>query len=493
MALKFSNTYFSELADLGSVFQPAVFPDPQWLVVSDDVIELLQLPWQEKDQERFLRAFSGHQTLDGFQPLAQKYTGHQFGQYNPDLGDGRGVLLAELLTENGRWDLHVKGAGKTPYSRFGDGRAVLRSCIREFLASEALAGLGIATSRALGVYTTGESVQRETVEPGAALIRVCESHIRFGHFEYAYYQKDEALLKRLVEYTYEFVLPAQSKLTTDASSVKVDEKASAILQHATHRTAEMIAKWQAFGFCHGVMNTDNMSILGITFDFGPFGFLDQYDPSHICNHSDHSGRYAFDEQPGVGLWNLNALGHALSPLIEKEQIAEILKQYEPKLVNTYSELMRAKLGLFEKTKDDRQLLGEFLAIMKKDQADYTHTWRLLSDYNDPQSDVDELKFIDNFISRDLVKTWFAKYHQRLQLENSKVSERVELMKGINPKYVLRNYLAQQAIEAAEKGDTSQVERLFQVFKKPFEEQPEHQSLAKRPPDWSQSLSISCSS
>jgi len=407
------------------------------------------------------------------------------------LGDGRGILLGEVQAKSGRWDLHVKGAGQTPYSRFGDGRAVIRSCIREFLASEALYHLGISTSRSLGVYTTGESVQRETLEQGAALIRVCASHVRFGHFEYAYYQNDQALLKRLIAYTYEHVLPEQAK--TQNSGTSDSEKAEAILTHAISSTAEMVAKWQAFGFCHGVMNTDNMSILGMTFDFGPYGFLGQYNPSHICNNSDHSGRYAYDEQPSVALWNLNALGHALSPILSKEQLTKMLKQYEPILLTKFSALMRAKMGLASEQKDDRQLLGGFLAIMKKDQSDYTKTWRNLSDWQDPESDMTEQDFIDTFISRDVITKWLDKYKQRLVVESISQAERAKLMKLNNPKYILRNYLAQQAIEAAEKGDTSKLDDLFEVLKHPYDEQPEFNDYAKLPPDWSQDLSVSCSS
>lgn len=483
--IKFLNTYANELSDLGSFITPIKLPDPKWLVTSNEVADLLSISTEQLNSPEFLAGLSGHSLFDGANPVAQKYTGHQFGHYNPELGDGRGILLGEISSDSGRWDLHVKGAGQTPYSRFGDGRAVVRSCVREFLASEALYHLGIPTSRALGVYTTSESVQRETLEQGAVLIRISQSHLRFGHFEYAFYQNDTELLSRLVEYSCNYVLPG-----SELNMVSLTEKAQALFSFAVKSTAEMVAKWQAFGFCHGVMNTDNMSILGMTFDFGPFGFLDHYEPTHICNHSDHSGRYAYDEQPGVALWNLNALGHALSPLLSTSQIEQELIKYEPLLLSTYSSLMRKKFGFTTEQQQDRQILGEFLALMQRDKSDYTNTWRLLSNL---QVEVNEQSFIDHFISRDIAAAWLNKYKGRLELEQSDELSRMSLMKANNPKYILRNYLAQEAIKAVEEGDNSKLDELFQVLKKPFDEQNEYRDYAKLPPDWSKQLAISCSS
>ena len=482
---RFNNTYAKHLADVASPIVPAKFNQAKWLITSDEVAQLLELPVSMVKSDSFLNWVSGNSSIENAEPIAQKYTGHQFGQYNPELGDGRGVLLAEIEAKSGRWDIHVKGAGQTPYSRFGDGRAVLRSSIREFLASEALFHLGIPTSRALGVYITSEPVQRETIEPGAALIRIAQSHIRFGHFEYAFYQGDQELLKRLVHYVYDCVLPLDHQ-----NQLSVEEKAYSILQYAVTSTASMVAKWQAFGFCHGVMNTDNMSILGITFDFGPYGFLDEYNPSHICNHSDHSGRYAFDEQPGIALWNLNVLAHALSPLIQRKDLEQLLQKYEPRLLADYSELMRQKLGFGSKQENDRLLLSELLALMQMDKSDYTNTWRLLSNL---ELNNNAEQFSDHFINREMAVNWLEKYKKRVLLDKNSQAQRSVLMKQSNPKYILRNYLAQEAIEAAERGDFAKVETLFKVLKKPFEEQPEYQSYAKSPPDWSKDLSISCSS
>lgn len=464
--------YTSHFPELGSRVIPTAFPKAKWLILSPEVEALL-----DRIGKKDLPLFAGLKTLDDTLPFAQKYTGHQFGHYNPDLGDGRGLLLGE----SNDWELHVKGAGQTPYSRFGDGRAVLRSCVREFLASEALHHLGIPTSRALGVFTTGEQVHREELEPGAAMVRVCRSHLRFGHFEYAYHQGDTDLLERLVGH-------CLTDLEMAEPTGEIEEDARLMFSEIIKRTAKMIAKWQAFGFCHGVMNTDNMSVLGITFDFGPYGFLDQYNPRHICNHSDHSGRYAFDEQPGVALWNLKVLGHTLSPLLSEQTIRECLQKYQTILLAEYSTLMRRKLGLSDRRNDDDKLLASLLSLMEQNQADYTITWRKLS------KALDEPQFwIDLFVDRDAAKTWLEQYRKRCAMDAYSSDERQAYMDAINPKYVLRNHLAQQAIEAAEAGDTAPLENLFEVLKKPFADQTDQEALAKHPPEWAKSLDISCSS
>lgn len=485
---RFNNTYAKHLADCASVITPTEFSCAKWLTWSADVAKLLDFDMSGQRANDWLAWFSGQRQMPGAKPLAQKYTGHQFGHYNPQLGDGRGLLLGEIEATTGRWDIHIKGAGQTPYSRFGDGRAVVRSCIREYLASEALHYLGIPTSRALGIFSTGEAVQRESIEQGAALVRVAPSHIRFGHFEFAVNQADDGLLTRLVHYVYDQVLRTNN--SADHNKLNAQDKAYFILQQAVVSTAVMVAQWQAVGFCHGVMNTDNMSILGLTFDYGPYGFLDQYKPKHICNHSDHSGRYAFDEQPGVALWNLNVLAHALSPLIAREDLETLLKKYEPRLLAEYSELMRKKLGFATKQQNDRVLLAELLALMQTSQSDYTNTWRLLSELQLGPQDQD---FIDHFIERDKAQQWLAKYRKRMLLDSNDEAQRQSLMQSVNAKYILRNHLAQEAIEAAEQGDVSKVETLFEVLQQPYKAQPQFNDYAKGPPDWAKSLSISCSS
>jgi uncharacterized protein YdiU (UPF0061 family) len=259
------------------------------------------------------------------------YSGHQFGQYNPQLGDGRGLLLGEVINRKGeRWDVHLKGAGRTPYSRFGDGRAVLRSSIREYLCSEAIHALGIPTTRALCIIGSKEPVQRETRETAATLVRIADSHIRFGHFEWIFHNKPTHL-KDFADYVINRHYP---------DCATADKPYAALLNAIVNRTATLMAQWQLVGFAHGVMNTDNFSITGCTFDYGPYGFLDVYKPSFVCNHSDNTGRYAWNQQPSIGLWNLNALAYALSPLIDKEDIMSALQRYEGILVDYYYQGMQ---------------------------------------------------------------------------------------------------------------------------------------------------------
>lgn len=473
----FDNSYARELPDLCTQVKPAPFVRSEWVVYSSEVAESLGLEpgWEDA----FLEICSGRALLKGMDPIAQKYMGHQFGFFNAELGDGRGLLLGELINNSKRFDLHLKGAGKTPYSRFGDGRAVLRSTIREFLASEALHHLGIPTSRALGMVRGDETVIREQPESGAMLIRVCPSHLRFGHFEHYLYTRDEDGLKRLIDYTCQYVLP-------DSKSKSTSEKALHILESAVKSTALMIAKWQAFGFTHGVMNTDNMSILGITFDYGPYGFMDTYEPAFVCNHTDKSGRYAFEEQPSIGLWNLNRLAHALSPFIEAEQIQQALKAYEPALVTHYSELMRNKLGLSTEQQGDSQLVGQFLQLLESQHRDYTNSFRWLSTQK-PEH------WKDNFVDTDAFENWRSAYSERLKNEGTSIEQAQQRMQQANPKYILRNYLAQQVIAAAEQGDYQPVRELFEVLKKPYDEQPGNDRFAKEPPESARGLALSCSS
>ncbi len=288
------------------------------------------------------------------------YSGHQFGAWAGRLGDGRALLIAQIRNPKGDlWDIQLKGSGLTPYSRFGDGRAVMRSTIREYLASEAVAGLGIPTSRALSIIATGETVSRERLEPGAILTRLAQSHIRFGHFEHFHHAGKFERVRLLADHVIGEYFP---EFVGDHAGW---------FGEVVKRTAELMAEWQAAGFAHGVMNTDNMSILGITLDYGPYGFLDAYDPDFICNHSDETGRYAFSNQPGIGLWNLRALALALSSLIESDRLVEKLETYESHFVTRFRALMRAKLGLVREEKDDNDLIRSLLVLMAHARADYT--------------------------------------------------------------------------------------------------------------------------
>ncbi len=321
-ALVFDNVWSRFPEDFFTRVTPSVWAETRLLDLSPTAALRLGLDPEAIDRDRLTALMSGATMLPGMDPLAQKYTGHQFGTYNPALGDGRGLLLGEALTPQGPCDLHLKGAGQTPYSRFGDGRAVLRSSIREYLAGEAMAGLRIPTTLALAVAVNGEKVMRERVEPGATLLRVAESHVRFGHFEWLYQQKRSDDIEHLMHHVIERHRP---QLATQPAPLE------ALYQDVVTRTAELIARWQAYGFVHAVMNTDNMSILGLTLDYGPYAFMDRFDPQLTPNHTDASGRYAFDQQPGVALWNLTVLAQCLTPLIDPERLREILDSYEPTL------------------------------------------------------------------------------------------------------------------------------------------------------------------
>lgn len=484
--LNFDNS-FARLPNEFYTRQPARgLSNPRLVSASAAAAQLLDLDPACLEHPDFVRYFSGNAPLPGAEPLAMVYAGHQFGSYVPRLGDGRGLLLGEVVSErHGRWDLHLKGAGQTPYSRFGDGRAVLRSSIREYLCSEALAGLGIPTTRALCVIDSDTPVQRERIERGATVLRLARSHVRFGHFEFFHYSDRPERVRQLADYVIQRHFP---------ETAQQENRYANLLLQATLRTAKLIAHWQAFGFAHGVLNTDNMSILGETFDYGPFGFLDDFDPGYICNHSDEGGRYSFERQPGIGLWNLNALAHGLSSLIDVDTIRGALQQYEPHLIEDYTRLMRNRLGLAAVEDDDMALLDELLQLLQANHSDYTRFFRALCDFNENLDENPEAQPLrDDFVDREAFDRWARRYSARLRRESRPREERARAMRAANPKYILRNYLAQRAIEMAERGDYSEVNRLLQLLREPYAEQPDMESYAAQPPDWGKHLVISCSS
>jgi len=423
----------------------------------------------------------GAALLPGMQPLAQVYSGHQFGVWAGQLGDGRGILLGEQRLDDGsKLDWHLKGAGLTPYSRMGDGRAVIRSSVREFLASEALHHLGIPTTRALTLSIGDEPVYRETTERGAMLMRISPSHLRFGHFEHFFYSQQQEKVQQLADYAIRHHWP------------HLEEEADRYQQWFTDivlRTARLIALWQSVGFAHGVMNTDNMSILGLTIDYGPFGFLDDYQPDFICNHSDYQGRYSFENQPMIGMWNLNRLAHALSGLLTTEQLRTALSAYEPELMRVWGERMRAKLGLLTQQSNDNQILTDLLALMTQEHTDYTLTFRLLSETQQAES---RSALRDEFINREAFDGWYQRYRNRLVDEQVSDEERQAVMKAANPSVILRNYLAQQAIGEAERGEQGALARLHQALQRPFSDETAAE-YRQRPPDWGKTLEVSCSS
>lgn len=480
--LPFDNSYARLPRELYTPVAPAPIASPLLVVKSTDSMALLDLNSEHIDDTELCRYFSGAQNLPGAQPLAQKYAGHQFGSYNPELGDGRGVLLGEVLNEKGkRWDLHLKGAGKTPYSRMGDGRAVLRSSIREFLASEALFYLGVPTTRALCVITSDEPVYRETEERATTLLRVARTHIRFGHFEHLFHSNQKPLLNQLIDYT----LATHFQACTQTA-----DPIFAMFREIVIRTARMIAHWQASGFAHGVMNTDNFSIVGDTFDFGPYAFMDSFNPSLICNHSDYQGRYGFNKQPQIGLWNLNCLAMAFSERLSRDQLISALQEYDEAFHQHYLALLGAKLGLSTVSEDDSPLIGDLLGIMAATGADYSRTFRALAEIDLSSG---RCRARDEFLDAQTFDHWSKRYAERLQKNTSTDAQRSALMSQNNPKYVLRNYLAQQAISQAELGDFSEVRRLHKILSTPYAEQADMDHYANLPPDWGRHMEISCSS
>jgi uncharacterized protein YdiU (UPF0061 family) len=484
--LQFDNTYARLPAAFYSKINPTAFPDPYLVSFNASAAELISLDPHEAERPEFVEYFSGARRLPGSEPLAMLYAGHQFGSYVPQLGDGRAILLGEVRNARGeKWDLHLKGAGQTPYSRGFDGRAVLRSTIREYLCGEAMHALGIPTSRALCIVGSDEPVRRETIETAAMLVRMSESHVRFGTFEVFYYRGQHERVRELADYCISNHFP---------ELVEAEDKYSQFLLEAGRRTARLIAKWQAVGFAHGVMNTDNMSILGLTLDYGPYGFIDDYQAGFVCNHSDYSGRYAFDRQPAVGLWNLSCLAQALSPLTTRDDAHAALDAYQPAFAAHYGELMRAKLGLDTESEADAELLLDLLGLLESSGADYTNFFRRLGNFKTTgDARHDELR--DMFVEPAAFDAWAARYRARLLAEaNTDDAERKSRMDCVNPKYVLRNYLAQQAISAAaERRDYTEIERLLEVLRVPFTEQPGSERYAAPPPDWGRHLAVSCSS
>jgi len=471
--------------DFFTSLRPQGIPDPHWVAWSPECARLFGLPPGRPDDHATLAALSGNALAEGMNPLASVYSGHQFGVWAGQLGDGRALWLGEMATPAGPMELQLKGSGLTPYSRRGDGRAVLRSSIREFLCSEAMAGLGIPTTRALCITGSALPVRREEIETAAVVTRVAPSFLRFGHFEhFAHTAADTAALQRLADFTIDALYPA----CRDAAQPVV-----ALLEAVTERTAALMADWQAVGFCHGVMNTDNMSILGLTIDYGPFGFLDAFDPGHVCNHSDEQGRYAFARQPHVAFWNLHALAQGLMPLIgDSDAALGALERYKTAFPDALMARMRSKLGLASRHDGDHTLIEGLLERMAADRTDYTITfWQLARFSTEGASDNAEVR--DLFIDRGAFDAWAARYRDRLAAEGSVDTERALRMNQVNPKYVLRNHLAEIAIRDARQGDFSEIDRLRQILARPYDEQPESSAYAGFPPTWATQIEVSCSS
>ena len=527
--LNFDNRFIEELpADpegrnfrrqvLGACYSrvlPTPVSAPKTVAYSAEVAELLDLSTEFCESDEFTEIFAGNRQIEGMDPYASCYGGHQFGNWAGQLGDGRAINLGEVVNQKDeRWALQLKGAGPTPYSRTADGLAVLRSSIREFLCSEAMFHLGVPTTRALSVIVTGESVIRDMfyngnpkAEPGAVVCRVAPSFTRFGSFQILLARRDHDLLKKLVDYTIRTDFPHLGTPSTATYLTWFNE--------VCQRTANMIIHWQRVGFVHGVMNTDNMSILGLTIDYGPYGWLENYDPNWTPNTTDaQERRYRFGNQAQIAFWNLGQLANAIYPLIEQvEPLQKAMDTYTATFEQGWQNMMADKLGFkaFESETDDA-LCSELLMILQLVETDMTLFYRQLAkincDTSISQSEHNTQAFqllsaayyvpeqvTPSYINR--LNDWLENYRQRVQKDSTSNRDRRKHMDSVNPKYVLRNYLAQLAIDKAEEGDFSLVNELLEVLRYPYDEQPDNALFAEKRPDWARQRAgcsmLSCSS
>lgn len=488
-------TWINRYAALGPAFSAEVLPSPAlqpyWVARNHELLASYGLPKDWLNTEEALRVFSGNGLWEGMSPRASAYSGHQFGHWAGQLGDGRALSLGEFQTHTGQYEIQLKGAGKTPFSRMGDGRAVLRSSIREYLCSEAMAGLGIPTTRALCLTGSPLPVIREDVETAAIVTRIAPSFLRFGHFEhFANTNQGNGELKQLADFAIaHYFENLESKLGNPYAD---------LLRQVSLSTAQLIAQWQAVGFCHGVMNTDNMSLLGLTLDYGPFQFIDGFNPRHICNHSDRQGRYAYDQQPKVAYWNLFCLAQALMPLIEAQDLAmKALEPYKEAYTAYWTQNFSHKLGLSTTvTQHDQTNMGliqDLLQLMATEKTDFTILWRRLS-HAAPHSNESAPEWqavLDLFMDREAFKLWQVRYMRQLQAQEDDGA--VARMLSVNPKYVLRNHLVEVAIQKSKQGDHTEVETLFSLLKSPYQEQRNFDRYADLPPSWASDIEISCSS
>ena len=481
-SLRFDNTYARLAPELYDVVDPTPLVAPRVLALNPDAAGLIGLDLEASSRDDLAQYLSGARRIPGAEPIAMLYAGHQFGVWVPQLGDGRAILLAQTVNDRGdRWDLQLKGGGPTRYSRGGDGRAVLRSTIREYLASEAMHGLGIPTTRALSIVTSDTTVRREAIEPAATLIRLAPSHVRFGTFEVLTSRDRPDLLRALTNHVIELHAPAfKGRIAEWFRDVVI-------------RTARLMASWQAVGFTHGVMNTDNMSILGLTLDYGPYGFMEAFDQAFTPNHSDHAGRYAFDQQPGVGLWNVVRLAEALVPLINQEEAQEAVDAYRPAFEQHLGLRLRAKLGFSESRPEDTNLIRDLFDLLQAQRADYTRFFRALALFSSQDGSA-PLALREEVTDQAALDAWVGRYRDRLAAERSRDGERQARMARVNPVYVLRAWLAEQAIRRAEDdGDGGEIERLRLLLRYPYAEQPNSTEYTRSAPEWARDLVLSCSS
>ena len=508
---------------LYSRVSPTPVVAPELLAYAIEVVELIGLSERDCALDAFLQVFTGNRVLADMDPHATCYGGHQFGNWAGQLGDGRAINLGEVVGPAGRQTLQLKGAGPTPYARTADGLAVLRSSVREFLCSEAMHHLGVPTTRALSLALTGESVVRDILydghpapEPGAVVCRVAPSFTRFGHFQMLAARGEADLLRAFFDYTVATDFPhLLDGHLLDGRSADDAGLPLAWFTEVCERTAAMVAHWMRVGFVHGVMNTDNMSVLGLTIDYGPYGWLEDYDPNWTPNTTDAAGRrYRFAHQPAVAQWNLLQLANAIYPLVgEASPLEQALKDFEGSYMTHWRAMMSAKLGFASLTEADTALLDELDAVLQLTETDMTLFYRALADLSPDQLDHGSLDGgaapLDRLMHayyrpdevtgerRERINAWLRAYLMRTRQEGRPAAERRAAMNAVNPKYVLRNYLAQLAIDKAEAGDPSLIHELQQVLRHPYTEQTGKDQFAQKRPEWARTRvgcsQLSCSS
>jgi len=476
--LKLTNPYL-ELPELcHDRVDPEPLKKPFLIHANDAVAKMLNI--DISDHNDLTKFVNGELKLEGTENFAMCYAGHQFGHFVPRLGDGRAINIGTVTNEyHEKYQLQLKGAGPTLYSRSGDGRAVLRSSIREYLMSEAMHGLGIETTRALALIGSDHSVYRQTWEKGAIVLRVSPSWVRFGTFEYFAHSKNFKELEALADYAIDECYP---HLNTE------DNKYFHFFAEVMGKTARLMAEWQAVGFNHGVMNTDNMSVLGLTIDYGPYAFLDDFDTNFICNHTDQNGRYSFGNQPRIGEWNLRALMLALSPLIAQERLEKAIEHYGRLYSKHFLYLMGKKLGLDKVNDDDLEFMKQMFGMLQSLHVDYTLFFRTLSRYEGERKELLKLGLLHTPMNE-----WLDEYDIRLKENESTIEERHEKMLKSNPKFVLKNYMLQEAIDEAEKGDYKLVDDLFKIAQDPYAEHEAFERWAGETPDEFKNQKLSCSS
>ncbi|MDO5667252.1 MAG: YdiU family protein [Alcaligenaceae bacterium] len=457
------------------------------LSVNPRVAELLGISQKTWESQEFLEIMSGQTDLPGGVTLSAVYSGHQFGVWAGQLGDGRAHLLGAIQTDtvDHAWEIQLKGAGLTPYSRMGDGRAVLRSSIRDYLASAAMDGLNIPTTLALSITMSEDRVRRERVETAAIVARVAPSFVRFGSFQHWYANQRPDLLRELFDYVCEHFFADQLK--KEYQNIK--DKILDFLSIVTRKTAHLMAHWQSVGFVHGVMNTDNMSVLGLTIDYGPYGFMENFYPNWVINHSDHGGRYAFSQQVNVALWNLHQFANSFTLLgLEEDDLRAVLDNYADYFYDKFFDIHAQKLGVKELTSEDDELFNDFWTLLAEQAADFTLSFRRLADI-----DTDEEHWLSLFNRPEQAKAWLTRYKRRLEQDALCTADRKSLMNRINPLYTLRTYMAQEAIDDAQNGSAERLDFMLKILQSPFVEHPGAERYAEPSPFEKQNMMLSCSS